>query len=112
MYLIDRWCRVDGVEQSCHLVARIDDDPFAGVFAADDEAVLEERRRRPASRESRRRILQPEPVAGRLRLMGMSATSTYQSAVRVHTSVLAAVEKRLLVRIGGAAAARGSTPTT
>jgi archaetidylinositol phosphate synthase len=31
----------------------------------------------------------------------MSATSTYQPAVRLHTSVLAAAEKRLLVRIAG-----------
>jgi phosphatidylglycerophosphate synthase len=32
----------------------------------------------------------------------MSATSTYRPAVRLHTSVLAAAEKRLLVRIAGA----------
>jgi hypothetical protein len=42
-----------GFQQLIDLVARVDDDPFAGVLAADDKPVLEKRGRSPVLQDHR-----------------------------------------------------------
>ena len=54
--MIDSPCCCRGVQQFVHLVARIDDDPFAGILAAEDEAVLEERGRGPMLQDHFHRV--------------------------------------------------------
>ena len=50
---------LDGREQVIDLVARIDDDPLAGVLAANHIAVLEERPDRPGLENHREPAIPP-----------------------------------------------------
>ena len=78
-------------QQIVYLVTGIDDDGLAGVLAAQHESVLQKRRNGACFDDH-------EPVCRPFSHSGMTWTTTpYREATRVHTSVLAAAEKRLLI---------------
>ena len=84
---------IDSRQELVDLVAGVDDDALAGVLAPDHESVLEKRFGRARLDDHDEPV--PAPI---LAFPGeMTTTPTYKEAVRVHTSLLAAVEKRCLI---------------